>query len=85
MTPRPIVYLTSVPRIYKDVYHHSTGIAGLHYCALGLGLLGTSQLNSRTMDRVYSYLKKRNGDVGEPEMRIRKSRPSPFLEVFYNK
>ncbi|KAF9026400.1 MFS polyamine transporter [Hymenopellis radicata] len=68
------LYLTTIHTIFRDVYHHPPGVAGLHYFALGIGLIFTSQLNARTMDRVYIYLRDRNGGIGEPEFRI----PSMF-------
>ncbi|KAF8877589.1 MFS polyamine transporter [Mucidula mucida] len=68
------LYLTTIHSIFRDVYHHPSGVAGLHYFALGFGLIFTSQFNSRTMDRVYIYLRDRNGGIGEPEFRI----PSMF-------
>ncbi|KAG7441537.1 MFS polyamine transporter [Guyanagaster necrorhizus] len=64
------LYLTTMPTIFREVYHQNTGIAGLHYIALGLGVSLASQTNARYMDRVYKYLKERNGGVGEPEFRV---------------
>ncbi|KAF8876578.1 MFS polyamine transporter [Infundibulicybe gibba] len=68
------LFLTTMPAIFGDIYKERTGIAGLHYIALGIGLSGASQVNARYMDQVYRYLKKRNNDVGEPEFRL----PSMF-------
>ncbi len=65
------VYLTTIPTIFREVYHHSTGIAGLHYFALGIGLTCASQLNARYMDKIYVILKNKNGGIGEPEFRVR--------------
>ena len=66
--------LTIIPSIFEDVYHQKTGIAGLNYIALGIGLTLCSQVNARYMDRVYIYLKeKKGGGVGEPEFRLRES------------
>ena len=56
---------------FRDVYHERVGIAGLHYLALGLGLLIPSQINARLMDKTYKLLKARNGGVGRPEFRLR--------------
>ncbi|KAK0451312.1 MFS polyamine transporter [Desarmillaria tabescens] len=64
------LYLTTIPTIFREVYHQNTGIAGLHYIALGIGLGISSQTNARYMDRIYKYLKERNGGVGEPEFRV---------------
>ena len=37
------------------------GIAGLNYIALGVGLTGASQVNTRMLDGIYKYFTKRNG------------------------
>ena len=66
-----IVFLTSIPSIFENVYHQKVGIAGLHYIALGVGLTLSAQLNARVMDRIYIHLKKRNNGVGMPEHRLR--------------
>jgi hypothetical protein len=65
------VFITTMPTIFQEVYHNRLGIAGLHYLALGLGLSGGSQINAIFLDRVYIYLKSRNGGVGRPEFRLR--------------
>lgn len=65
-----------MPSIFEGVYQQSVGIAGLHYIALGVGLTSASQLNARSLDKVYMYFKKKNGDVGKPEFRLRSC---PFL------
>ncbi|KAL0579325.1 hypothetical protein V5O48_002658 [Marasmius crinis-equi] len=64
------IFVTTIPTIFRDVYHQSIGIAGLHYFALGFGLSFGSLVNSTIMDRIYAHFKKRNGGVGEPEFRI---------------
>jgi len=33
------VFITTIPAIFQDVYHQQVGIAGLHYLALGVGLI----------------------------------------------
>ena len=72
------VFLTSIPSIFSDIYQESPGIAGLHYLALGIGLIAGAQINAQFLDRIYIHLKNKNGGVGEPEFRLRKSR-SHFL------
>lgn len=62
-----------MPSIFEGVYKQRPGIAGLHYLALGIGLSGASQINARTLDKVYIYYKNRNGGVGRPEYRLRKA------------
>ena len=66
-----LVFLTTIPATFQDVYHQRVGIAGLHYLALGIGLVIPSQINARLMDRIYTLLKVRNGGVGKPEFRLR--------------
>ncbi|KAH0838843.1 MFS polyamine transporter [Lanmaoa asiatica] len=65
------LFLTTIPSIFEGVYQQSVGISGLHYIALGFGLTGASQLNARTLDKVYVYLKNKRGGVGKPEFRLR--------------
>ena len=74
-----VVFLTTMPSIFEGVYQQPVGIAGLHYIALGIGLTAASQLNARTMDKVYVYLKNKNGGVGKPEFRLRSFFPPFFL------
>ncbi|KDQ23017.1 hypothetical protein PLEOSDRAFT_1094703 [Pleurotus ostreatus PC15] len=73
------LFLTTMPLIFEGTYHQRPGIAGLHYIAIGVGLTGASQFNARAMDRVYAYLKKRNGDSGRPEYRLPSMVPGTFL------
>jgi len=65
------VFITTIHAIFQDMYHQRVGIAGLHYLALGVGLTVGSQLSARFMDRIYLWLKSRNGGVGKPEFRLR--------------
>jgi hypothetical protein len=60
-----------MPSIFQGEYQQPAGIAGLHYIALGIGLSGASQINARTMDKVYVHLKNKNGGVERPEFRLR--------------
>jgi len=64
------IFLTTMPSIFEGVYQQSVGIAGLHYIPLGIGLTAASQLNARTLDKVYVYLKNKNGGIGKPEFRL---------------
>ncbi|KAG2137918.1 MFS polyamine transporter [Suillus clintonianus] len=64
------ILLTTMTSIFQGVYQESVGISGLHYIALGLGLMIASQLNSNTMDRIFIYFKTRNGGVAKPEFRL---------------
>ncbi|KAF9066975.1 MFS general substrate transporter [Rhodocollybia butyracea] len=69
------IYLTNITVIFTTIYHESTGIAGLNYIGLGIGLTLASQINALYMDKIYVYLKnqnKKNGGTGEgePEYRV---------------
>lgn len=61
-----------MPGIFSKIYHEDVGVGGLHYIALGIGLTLASQINGRSMDRIYIHFKNKNGGVGEPEFRLRK-------------
>ncbi|PPQ92011.1 hypothetical protein CVT25_004868 [Psilocybe cyanescens] len=73
------LFLTTIPSIFNNIYHESSGIGGLNYLALGLGLFITSQVNGHYMDRIYGYLKNRNDGVGEPEFRLPTLVPGSLL------
>jgi hypothetical protein len=65
------VFLTTMSTMYENVYHESSGIAGLHFLALGLGLSGGSQISAKMLDTVYKYLMKKNNGARKPEYRLR--------------
>ncbi|KAI0050075.1 MFS general substrate transporter [Auriscalpium vulgare] len=69
------LFLTTIPSIFRDNYHESTGILGLHYIPLGLGLFTASQVNSRLLDKTYAHFKAKNGGVGKPEFRLPSAMP----------
>ncbi|THU89222.1 MFS polyamine transporter [Dendrothele bispora CBS 962.96] len=71
--------ITTMPDIFHNVYHETTGIAGLNYIALGSGNVFASFLNSGTMDKIYQYYKTRNGGIGEPEFRVPTIVPGTIL------
>ncbi|EGN92983.1 hypothetical protein SERLA73DRAFT_190368 [Serpula lacrymans var. lacrymans S7.3] len=73
------LFLTTIPSIFEGVYEQPVGIAGLHYIALGIGLSGASQINARTLDRVYIHFKNKNGGVGRPEYRLPAMFPGTLL------
>ena len=78
------VFLTTMPLIYQGVYHQSIGIAGLHYFALGIGMVGLSQINAQYIDRIYIYLRNRYGGVDQPEYRLReRHRNLPHISSFF--
>lgn len=72
------VFLTTIPLIFQGVYNEPLGISGLNYIALGIGLSGTSQISARLLDKAYMHLAKKNGGVGKPEYRLRKSWASRY-------
>ena len=59
--------------MFSHVYNDRPGIIGLHYIALGIGVGAASQANALFMNKIYVHYKKKNGDVGEPEFRLRMS------------
>ena len=67
----PSVFLTIMPNVFADIYNETSGIAGLHYIALGVGLTTACQLNARLLNRIYIHYKNKKGGVGEPEFRLR--------------
>ncbi|KAG1831984.1 MFS polyamine transporter [Suillus subalutaceus] len=71
--------LTTMPSIFEGIYQQPVGIAGLHYAALGIGLSAASQLNARTMDKVYIYLTNKYGGVAKPEFRLPAMVPGSLL------
>ncbi|KAG2753484.1 MFS general substrate transporter [Suillus brevipes Sb2] len=73
------LFLTTIPSIFGGVYQQSVGIAGLHYIALGIGVTGASQLNAKTMDKVYVYFKNKHGGVAKPEFRLPAMVPGSVL------
>ncbi|OSD03245.1 MFS polyamine transporter [Trametes coccinea BRFM310] len=76
-----VIYLviTTIPPVFANIYHETTGILGLHYISLGLGLFCASQLNARLLDKVYVALKQRNNGQGEPEFRLVTVMPATLL------
>ncbi|KAF9472904.1 MFS general substrate transporter [Pholiota conissans] len=76
------LFLTTMPTIFREIYHEGVGIGGLNYIALGLGLSIASQTNARVVDKIYIYFKKKNGGVGEPEFRLPSVFPGTILVPF---
>ncbi|KAI9001557.1 MFS polyamine transporter [Trametes punicea] len=73
------LFLTTIPSIFEDLHHQPVGIAGLHYLALGVGLIGAAQINARMLDKLYRYLSKKNNGVGKPEFRLPPLFPGSFF------
>ncbi|KAG8755599.1 hypothetical protein FRC11_005916, partial [Ceratobasidium sp. 423] len=62
--------LTTFASVWTQRYGESIGIAGLNYLFMGAGFTLGAQLGARVLDRIYKYLKERNGGVPTPEMRL---------------
>jgi multidrug resistance protein len=63
--------LSTFPKLWEGRYHESVQIAGLNYISLGMGLWLGSQLCAPMQDRIYAWLKRREGvTVGRPEFRV---------------
>ncbi|KAF8836360.1 MFS polyamine transporter [Paxillus ammoniavirescens] len=73
------VFLTTIPTMFEEVYQQPVGVAGLHYIALGVGLVGASQMNARTLDKIYVHFKNKNGGVGRPEFRLPAMFPATLI------
>jgi hypothetical protein len=71
-----------IPSIFQGTYHQCVGIAGIHYLALGAGLSGASQINTRALDRLYGWLQKSNGGVGKPEFQLHASMVVGMLDRY---
>ncbi|KAK7204996.1 synaptic vesicle transporter [Myxozyma melibiosi] len=65
------IFLTTVPRIYHDLYGFSPGIVGLCYLGMGAGQLAGILTVGNTNDKLVNYLTKKNGGKREPEFRLR--------------
>ncbi|ROW05468.1 hypothetical protein VSDG_00228 [Cytospora chrysosperma] len=71
--------LSTFPSLWAS-YGMSTGVGGLNYIALGLGLFLGSQLCAPLQDRVYARMKRRYGvSVGRPEFRLPMMAPGALL------
>ncbi|KAJ7595902.1 MFS general substrate transporter [Mycena floridula] len=62
--------LTTFVKVFTIQYNEGTGIAGVHYLAIALGSTVGGQVGARVLTRVYLLLKKKNGGIGTPEMRL---------------
>lgn len=69
---------SSFATIWTERYGQSTQISGVHYVALAIGNLVGAILNSLN-DRVYKYLRARNGGEDRPEYRVLAFFPSAIM------
>ena len=72
--------LSTFPEIWTNVYHESTGIGGLNYISLMIGLTAGAQIGGRLVDFIYRRLKAQASDhEGRPEFRV----PILFMSTFF--
>jgi multidrug resistance protein len=63
--------LSTFSVLFEQTYHESTGIAGLNYISIGLGLFIGAPICGKGMDIIYKKLKERNPThEGKPEYRM---------------
>jgi multidrug resistance protein len=63
--------LSTFTVLFKETYHEKTGIAGLNYISIGLGLFIGAPICGKSMDIIYRKLKERNpSHEGKPEYRM---------------
>lgn len=75
------ILLATFPRIWTEIYHESTGIAGFNYVSLMIGFIIGAQIAGRLMDFLYRRLKARAPDgKGQPEFRV----PILWFSTFFN-
>ncbi|KAI9366735.1 major facilitator superfamily domain-containing protein [Zopfochytrium polystomum] len=76
-----ILYLViaTFTQLWVVRYHETLSISGLHYLALGIGLLGGTLASGPVMDRIYLNLREKNGGVGVPEHRLPITIPLSFV------
>lgn len=62
--------LVTFPALWTDIYHYTSGIAGLMYLGLGVGNLLSVIIWTPLTQAVYVHLTKKNNGVPKPEYRI---------------
>lgn len=62
--------LTTFTVVFRESYQESVGIAGLNYVSLALGFSLGGQIGGRLLDKIYVYLRARNGGKGIPEHKL---------------
>lgn len=56
--------------VFERSYNESVGIAGINYVSLALGYTAGGQIGGRLMDKIYLYLRARNGGESVPEHKL---------------
>ncbi|CAI7668988.1 unnamed protein product [Penicillium manginii] len=64
------LFFTTIPSVFGNTYHWSTGISGLAYLGIGLGFLIGFVVQARTSDRIIVKAIARNNGKYQPEMRL---------------
>ncbi|OJD33863.1 mfs multidrug transporter [Diplodia corticola] len=73
------VLLSTFTTLWEEAYSQDVAVGGLHYLAIGVGLLLGTQVGARVNDRVFKKLKDGNGGVGLPEHRLPLLGPASLL------
>lgn len=61
---------TTIPEVYEYAYHFSTGLVGLSYLGIGLGMLGGLLIFGITSDKTMRKMTAKGGEVA-PEIRLK--------------
>ncbi|KAK9450069.1 major facilitator superfamily domain-containing protein [Limtongia smithiae] len=64
------IFLTTISTVFQDIYHFRTGVTGLAYLGLGMGLQTALFTIGWTNDQLVRWLTRRNNGVREPEFRL---------------
>ena len=65
------IMLSTFAELWTSKYHQTVAQSGLNYIALAVGNTVAAQVGARILDRVYAYLKRKNGDAAAvPEYRV---------------
>lgn len=73
------IMLSTFPALWRS-YGQGIGMGGLNYISLGVGFFLGAQVGAPLQDKIYAYLKKRDGvTVGRPEYRVPMIVPGALL------
>ena len=68
------LFISTYTTLWEDSYNETVGIAGLNFIVIAIGNLLASQICGPLNDKIYKYIKRKNGqgedDKGTPEYRI---------------
>ncbi|DAA78369.1 TPA_exp: putative MFS multidrug transporter [Trichophyton benhamiae CBS 112371] len=76
-----IIYIlyTTFPDLYTNIYHQTEGMVGLHYIAMGIGMVIAAEGFTLVNDRIFAFLKAKNNGVPLPEFRVPFMAPATLL------